>query len=75
MPLTAQKYGSYAGCFKKLLGASAQSLKDEFPGIESGIKLTACDVIQEEQFPNLDDIDAIMITGSRGFFFCEMFTF
>lgn len=67
MPLTAQKYGSYAGCFKKLLEASAKALKDEFPGIESGIKLTTYDVCEEEKFPNLDDIDAILITGSRGF--------
>ena len=66
MPLTEKNYGSYAGCLKILLEASAKAMKDEFPGIESDLTLTTYDVSQGEEFPNLGDIDAILMTGYRG---------
>ncbi|KAF8445470.1 class I glutamine amidotransferase-like protein [Terfezia claveryi] len=52
--LTAEKYGSYGG-----------SLKNEIPGIENGMELTSWNVYQVEEYPNLEDIDAILMTGSR----------
>ncbi|KAF8417042.1 GMP synthase [Tirmania nivea] len=64
MPLTAEKYGTYGGVFKALLEKSAESLKGEIPGIENGLEMTSWDVYQAEEYPRLEDIDAILMTGS-----------
>jgi len=64
MHLTAERYGSYGGVFRALLEKSSESLKDEIPGIENGLKLTSWNVYQVEEYPKLEDIDAILITGS-----------
>lgn len=60
----AKKYGSYGGVFRALLEKSAELLKDEIPGIENGLELTSWNVYQLEEYPKLEEIDAIHITGS-----------
>lgn len=58
-PLTASKYGSYGGVFTKLLAAGAKEL-----GIlEEDLTVTTWDV-QQEIYPCLEDVDAVLITGS-----------
>ncbi|KAL9088901.1 MAG: hypothetical protein Q9165_005958 [Trypethelium subeluteriae] len=64
---TRHKYGGYGGVFKALLEAGAVALDD--PRLSSlphhGLELTNFDVVNTEQYPSLDDIDAILLTGSR----------
>lgn len=63
---TQEKYGSYGGVFRELLGRAAELLKDEIPGIDkNGLELTSWDVHQAEEYPELENIDAILMTGSR----------
>jgi hypothetical protein len=62
---TRAKYGGYGGVFTALLKAGAEALK--FPGLSStsGLETTSWDVVTAQKYPKLDDIDAILITGSR----------
>ena len=64
---TRHKYGGYGGVFKALLEAGAIALND--PSLSSqpnhGLDITKFDVVTTEQYPSLDDIDAILLTGSR----------
>lgn len=62
---TAEKYGSYGGVFEALLRSAAESLKEEIPGIQDGLELTSWNVYQVEEYPKLENIDAILMTGSR----------
>src|SRR5450432_638911 len=65
LPHTRAKYGGYSGVFKALLGAAASALSH--PGLtsSSGLALTTWDVVEAQFYPDLADIDAILITGSR----------
>ncbi|KAI9667722.1 MAG: hypothetical protein M1821_000539 [Bathelium mastoideum] len=64
---TRHKYGGYGGVFKALLEAGAIALND--PALSSspnhGLHITHFDVVNTEQYPALDDIDAVLLTGSR----------
>lgn len=60
-PCTTARYGSYGGVFKSILTAGVKTLR--LPA-EEGLTITTWD-IQQEVYPSLEDIDAILITGSR----------
>ncbi len=63
---TKAKYGGYGGVFRQMLERSADAL--QYPGLSSkqGLELTYFQVEQHpELYPSLDNIDAILITGSR----------
>lgn len=64
---TREKYGGYGGVFTALLKAAADGLHDQYPGLSatSGLDLSIWDVVTEEKYPSLSDIDAILISGSR----------
>ena len=66
-PLDATRatYGSYGGVFIALLKAGADALS--YPGLSStsGLSISTYDVVTAQTYPVLDDIDAILITGSR----------
>jgi hypothetical protein len=57
------KYGKYGKVFQTLLEAAADSLgvsgfsKDD-------LKLSAYDVVTEQKYPELDEVDAVLISGS-----------
>lgn len=54
--------------FKVLLGAGADAL--QMPDVVSskgGLEISKWDVVNEQKFPALEDIDAILISGSRKF--------
>lgn len=59
---TQERYkGGYGAVFKDLLyrGADASGLpRDQ-------LDITAWDVVHKQEYPDLKDIDAILITGSR----------
>ncbi|KAF1810510.1 class I glutamine amidotransferase-like protein [Eremomyces bilateralis CBS 781.70] len=59
---TKAKYGGYGGVFKTLMvgGAKLRGLDPE-----RDLEMTSWPVEKELQYPELEDIDAIMLTGSR----------
>ncbi|KAH6724775.1 class I glutamine amidotransferase-like protein [Leptodontidium sp. MPI-SDFR-AT-0119] len=63
---TRAKYGGYGGVFTALLKAGADALN--YPGLSSssGLDLSTWDVVTAQSYPpSLDDIDAILLTGSK----------
>ncbi|TVY81360.1 putative glutamine amidotransferase-like protein [Lachnellula suecica] len=64
-PNTDAKYHGYGGVFKAMLDAGADALS--YPGLSSssGLELTSYNVVDDQVYPSLDDIDAILITGSK----------
>jgi hypothetical protein len=63
---TRAQLGSYGGVFRQLLERSADALG--YPGLSSktGLDLTYYHVVDHpDVYPNLDDIDAVLLTGSR----------
>lgn len=63
---TQAKYGGYGGVFKQLLQRGADKLGH--PGLSSteGMELTVFNVESNPGvFPKMEDIDAIILTGSR----------
>ncbi|KFX99423.1 hypothetical protein O988_03863 [Pseudogymnoascus sp. VKM F-3808] len=63
LPGTQKTYGGYGGVFTSLLRSAASSLNPPLP--ESDLVLSAYDVVKEIYPPSLDEIDGILITGSR----------
>lgn len=62
---TKAKYGGYGGVFEVLLQAGAKALNQpELVQPESGLEITKWDIVNGDQYPNLDDVDGILITGS-----------
>lgn len=60
------KYGGYGGVFTALLRASAKALgQPDKLDPETGLEISKWDVVNGEEYPNLEDIDAILMTGSR----------
>src|ERR1700728_3544235 len=66
-PLTSTraKYGGYGGVFKALLSAGADALNHPNLSSKHGLSLTNWDVVEAQEYPQLDEIDAMLITGSR----------
>jgi hypothetical protein len=62
---TYATYGSYGGVFTALLNAGADALNH--PGLSSkeGLSISCYDVVNAQEYPSLDDIDGVLITGSR----------
>jgi hypothetical protein len=59
-PQTQAKYGGYGGVFKTLLDTGAESIG--FPSEK--LKLSYFDVVGEQAYPNLDQVDAVLLSGS-----------
>jgi hypothetical protein len=62
---TRAKYGGYGGVFTALLKAGADALGH--PGLtsSSGLDLSIFDVVTKQEYPNLEEIDAVLISGSK----------
>ncbi|KAL6709999.1 hypothetical protein ACN47E_009790 [Coniothyrium glycines] len=61
-PGVVEKYGRYDRIFTVLLEAAAEGL-----GLDAkrDLQLSAFDVVTAQEYPNLDDIDAVLISGSK----------
>lgn len=60
---TADKFGTYGGVFSSLLNKAAYALSWD---PEKDLYITKWDVERLQLFPpSLDDLDAILVTGSR----------
>jgi hypothetical protein len=60
-PEVVDRYGRYGRIFTTLLETAAEAVglspKDD-------LKLSAFDVVTAQEYPNLEDIDAVLISGS-----------
>ncbi|EKD21704.1 uncharacterized protein L3040_004927 [Drepanopeziza brunnea f. sp. 'multigermtubi'] len=72
LPSVVSKYGAYDRLFTQLLKAGADSLSSSssspsYPGLSaaSGLEITAFDVVTAQSYPRLEDVDALLITGSK----------
>ncbi|RAL14077.1 type 1 glutamine amidotransferase [Aspergillus homomorphus CBS 101889] len=57
-----QKYGGYRGVFAQLLHESAAALSQPDP-VE--LDISGWDVVTAQEYPNLDEVDAIVLSGSK----------
>jgi hypothetical protein len=64
-----QKYGGYGGVFEALLKASATALDHQPDRLdpERDLQISRWDVVTKEEYPDLNDVDAILMTGSSMF--------
>lgn len=60
---TRAEYGGYGGVFKSLLIAGTAVLSP--PLAPSDLSFSVFDVVTAQEYPKLDDIDAVLITGSK----------
>ncbi len=63
---TKAKYGGYGGVFSDLLKKAADSLSSSYPGLSSSssLLLSIFDVVTAQEYPSLENIDAVLMTGS-----------
>jgi len=63
-PRCNERYGGYGGLFKELLLDGTEAYAKETGNSKPTLEVTKYNVVNEEVYPNLDDIDAILISGS-----------
>lgn len=64
-PQTRDRYGGYTGVFTALLDAAASSLKPPRK-LDELVTIKGYDVVNDlHSYPELQDVDAILITGSK----------
>jgi hypothetical protein len=60
-----RRYNGYGGVFRALLTASAKTLNQpEKLNPETGLEITAWDIVNDDKYPKLEDVDAVLLTGS-----------
>lgn len=60
------KYGGYGNIFRALLEAGADALNQpELISSKHGLQVGAWDVVSKTEYPRLEDVDALLLTGSR----------
>ena len=67
-PNTNAKYGGYRGVFESLLKSSARALEQpERLNPDTDLEITGWDIVNGEEYPKLEEIDAVLLTGSSAF--------
>ena len=62
-PNTDRKYGGYGGLFEKFLQSGAEALRT--PDYDIRLQISKYQIqLDPDNYPRLNDIDAILITGS-----------
>ena len=65
VPNIDAKYHGYTGVFKSLLHKSAIALNDPSKlNPDSGLQITGFDIVNGTEYPKLEDVDAVFLTGS-----------
>lgn len=62
---TRAAYGGYGGVFEALLNAGADLLASTNHQPRPQLEVTKYDVVNAEVYPDLDSVDAVLLTGSR----------
>ena len=60
------RYGRYGKVFRTLLETAAEDMGEQGLSKES-LELSAFDVVTEQKYPELEDVDAVLISGSSRF--------
>lgn len=64
----SERYGGgYGQVFKALLHASADKLGRSDVSSETGLDITKYDVVNQEVYPDLEAVDAVLISGSSAY--------
>lgn len=64
-PQTNEKYGGYRGLYTEMLRKATEAFDPPQP-LEDVLKITGHHVVEDKDpYPNLDNIDAILISGSK----------
>lgn len=58
------RYGSYGDIFEKLLNNGADKISCENGVKRPGLAITKYNVVNDEVYPELEDVDAVLLTGS-----------
>lgn len=62
------KYNGYYGVFSLLLRESAEALRQpDRLDPQAGFDISRWDVVTKQEYPNLEDVDALLLTGSSKF--------
>lgn len=62
---TKEKYGGYGNLFKELLHNGVNEVREK-DGVEvPELDVRKYDVVNEELYPSLEDVDAVLLSGSR----------
>ncbi|EKV10249.1 Glutamine amidotransferase type 1 [Penicillium digitatum] len=61
-----RRYNGYGGVFRVLLKASANALNQpDKLDPETGLEITAWDIVNDDKYPKLEDVDAVLLSGSK----------
>lgn len=61
---TREKYGGYGNLFKELLENGAREIASADSGVRPELDVTKFNVVNHELYPSLDNVDAVLVTGS-----------
>jgi hypothetical protein len=61
---TKEKYGGYGNLFKKLLNEGADKVAEQDGTPRPELDITKYDVVNHELYPKLEEVDAVLLTGS-----------
>ena len=61
---TKERYGSYGGLFEDLLDRGATHLAEQTGERRAELEIAKFDIVNKDVYPQLDDVDAILLTGS-----------
>ena len=64
LPKIYDKYGGYGPIFKLLLEKGADALKRPDISSQTGLEVSYFDVVGKQEYPNLNAVDAVLLTGS-----------
>lgn len=62
---TKEKYGGYGNLFKELLQNGVQEVKEKDGVQVPELDVRKYDVVNDELYPDLEDVDAVLLSGSR----------
>jgi len=58
-------YGTIGDVYKRFLRAGASQLEENGNYRELDLDVSFFDVVNKQEYPHIDDIDAVFLTGSR----------
>ena len=64
IPAVDKKYGGYAGIYESWLRRASQEKKKSHHHQERELRFSAWDVVDEQAYPELEEVDVVVITGS-----------
>lgn len=65
---TKEKYGGYGNLFKELLHNGANEVRAKDSAEVPELDVRKYDVVNDETYPKLEDVDAVLLSGSREFY-------